>query len=238
MLHATKNRTKQECIPVGCVPPAAVVVGGEGLVLIPLNFPLGCGPESDPPEFPPWVWAWIWSPSISQLGCGPGSDPPQFPPLGCGPGGGGAFWCVGLLVWWPSVMCLLLWWPSGVEPSGVVSFLVFKAFPVTCMSWIPQIHLLYNSRQPLGNQHGSWVPLPPYFSSSGGTNACNTGCGTHALWTSELLRPGLRLHSLKDFGKMHLQIACCIRRLHRSLTCWLLHNDIHFRHTVFPALPN
>ena len=29
------------------------------LVLIPLNFPLGCGPGSDPPEFPPWVWAWI-----------------------------------------------------------------------------------------------------------------------------------------------------------------------------------
>ena len=26
--------------------------------LIPLNFPLGCGPGSDPPQFPPWVWAW------------------------------------------------------------------------------------------------------------------------------------------------------------------------------------
>ena len=46
-----------------------------------------------PLNFPPWVWAWIWSPSISPLGvgldliplnfplgCGPGSDPPQFPP--------------------------------------------------------------------------------------------------------------------------------------------------------------
>ena len=64
-----------------------------GLVLIPLNFPLGCGPGSDHPQFPPWVWAWIWSPSISPLGvgldliplnfpigCWPGSDPPQFPP--------------------------------------------------------------------------------------------------------------------------------------------------------------
>ena len=30
---------------------------GGGLVLIPLNFPLGCGPGSDPPQFPPWVWA-------------------------------------------------------------------------------------------------------------------------------------------------------------------------------------
>ena len=66
---------------------------GVGLDLIPLNFPLGCGPGSDSPEFPPWVWASIWSPSIStlgvgldliplnfHLGCGPGSDPPQFPP--------------------------------------------------------------------------------------------------------------------------------------------------------------
>ena len=66
---------------------------GGGLVLIPLNFPLGCWPRPDPPQFPPLVWAWIWSPSISPLGvgldliplnfplgCGPGPDPPQFPP--------------------------------------------------------------------------------------------------------------------------------------------------------------
>ena len=33
--------------------------GGVGLDLIPLNFPLGCGPGPDPPQFPPWVWAWI-----------------------------------------------------------------------------------------------------------------------------------------------------------------------------------
>ena len=25
---------------------------------IPLNFPLACGPGPDPPQFPPWVWAW------------------------------------------------------------------------------------------------------------------------------------------------------------------------------------
>ena len=31
---------------------------GVGLDLIPLNFPLGCGPGPDPPQFPPWVWAW------------------------------------------------------------------------------------------------------------------------------------------------------------------------------------
>ena len=27
-----------------------------GLDLIPLKFPLGCGPGSDPPQFPPWMW--------------------------------------------------------------------------------------------------------------------------------------------------------------------------------------
>ena len=102
---------KLECIPVGCVPPAAVVlVGGVwswspwisplgvGLDLIPLNFPLGWGPGSDPPEFPPWVWARIWSPSISPLGVGLDLIPLNFPlgvgldliplnfPIGCGPG--------------------------------------------------------------------------------------------------------------------------------------------------------
>ena len=35
-----------------------------GLDLIPLNFPLGCGPGSDPPQFPPWVWVWICSPQF------------------------------------------------------------------------------------------------------------------------------------------------------------------------------
>ena len=29
-----------------------------GLDQIPLNFPLGCGLGSDPPQFPPWLWAW------------------------------------------------------------------------------------------------------------------------------------------------------------------------------------
>ena len=103
-------KSEQECIPVGCVPPAAVVVGGAGpdppefspwllawtwspwisplgvgLDLILLNFPLGCGPGSDPPQFSPWVWAWIWSPSISPLGVGLNLIPLNFP-LGCGPG--------------------------------------------------------------------------------------------------------------------------------------------------------
>ena len=69
--HITKTDwyiMKQECIPVGCVPPIAVVVWGprgDGLDLIPLNFPLASGPGSDRPEL--------------TLGWGPGSDPPQFP---------------------------------------------------------------------------------------------------------------------------------------------------------------
>ena len=105
-------------IPVGCVPVAhwpyadvCFLGGGRiwspsispldvGLDLIPLNFPLGCGPGSDPPQFPPWVWAWIWSPSISPLDVGLDLIPLNFPlgvgldliplnfPLGCGPGGG------------------------------------------------------------------------------------------------------------------------------------------------------
>ena len=39
-------KIKQECIPEGCLPPAAVAVtgrGGVGLDQIPLNFHLGCG---------------------------------------------------------------------------------------------------------------------------------------------------------------------------------------------------
>ena len=41
---------------------------GMGLDLIPLDFPLGYGPGPDPPQFPPWVWAWR---------APPGADPPR-----------------------------------------------------------------------------------------------------------------------------------------------------------------
>ena len=51
-----KCTSQQECIPVGCVPPAAVAVGG-GV----LGWPV-------PPQLPPWVWAWTRSPSTSPLG--------------------------------------------------------------------------------------------------------------------------------------------------------------------------
>ena len=61
---------EQECIPVGCVLPTAVTIGGPGW--FPLNFSLGCGPGPDLPQLPPWVWAWTRSPST----------PP--PPFSCG----------------------------------------------------------------------------------------------------------------------------------------------------------
>ena len=42
-------------------------------------------PGSDPPQFPPWVWAWTRSPSISPLDVGLDLIPFNFS-LGCGPG--------------------------------------------------------------------------------------------------------------------------------------------------------
>ena len=59
------------------------------LDLIPPQFPLGCGPGSDPPSILPLyhqmslVWAWTWSLSISPLGVGLDLIPLNFP-LGVG----------------------------------------------------------------------------------------------------------------------------------------------------------
>ena len=58
---------------------------GGGSAFVFLNFPLGCGPGSDPPQFPPWLWAWTRSPSISPLAVGLDEIPLNFP-LGCRPG--------------------------------------------------------------------------------------------------------------------------------------------------------
>ena len=52
---------------------------------IPLNFLLRCGPGPDPPQLPPWLWAWTRSPSTSPLAVGLDQIPINFP-LGCGPG--------------------------------------------------------------------------------------------------------------------------------------------------------
>ena len=53
---------------------------GMGLDLIPLNFPLGCGPGPDPPQFPPLGVGLDLIPLNFPLGCGPG------PPLDRAPG--------------------------------------------------------------------------------------------------------------------------------------------------------
>ena len=39
-----------------------------GLDQIPLNFPLGCGPGPNPPQLPPWLWAWTRSPQLPPPG--------------------------------------------------------------------------------------------------------------------------------------------------------------------------
>ena len=79
--YKLKVSITQECIPVGCVPPAAVAVPGgstqpppgaeppppqgvgleTSLARSPSTSPLGVGletPQPDPPNLPPWVWAW------------------------------------------------------------------------------------------------------------------------------------------------------------------------------------
>ena len=93
---------QQECIPVGCVPPAAVAnsLGGSASVHAGIHHPTRCGPGDPLPgvglETPSQVWAWgppqVWAwrpprpdPSTSSPGCGPGDPPgqtPQLPPLG------------------------------------------------------------------------------------------------------------------------------------------------------------
>ena len=73
---------------------------GVGLDLIPLNFPLGCGPGSYPPQFPPWVWAWRGVPPSGGVSLAGGS-----PSLAGGPP-----WQGGLL-------------GRGVPPWQGVSFL-------------------------------------------------------------------------------------------------------------------
>ena len=71
-----KNDHKvQECIPVGCVPPAAVAVTGgsphppragtPGADTPQSRHPRSRHPQPDPPQLPPWVWAWTRSPSTS-----------------------------------------------------------------------------------------------------------------------------------------------------------------------------
>ena len=64
-----------ECIPVGCVPPAAVAVRGSASVHAGIHTPPRCGPGDAPLPRP--------DPSTSQLGVGleiPPTRPLNFPP--------------------------------------------------------------------------------------------------------------------------------------------------------------
>ena len=76
-MHSSRMRTG--CSLTVC---RSLLLGGGELDLISLNFPLGCRPGSDPPQFPPWVWA--WKRGASFLGGG-------VPWQGGLPGGG---WCL------------------------------------------------------------------------------------------------------------------------------------------------
>ena len=66
------SHLKQECIPVGCVPPAAVAIMGEGVgvcLSACWDTPPRCGPGDHSPRCgpgdPPWLWAWrppwVWA---------------------------------------------------------------------------------------------------------------------------------------------------------------------------------
>ena len=119
---------------------------GVGLDLIPLNFPLGCGPGSDPPQFPPWVMGL----DLIHLNS----------PLGCGPGGGG------LLLGGLLGRCLLLggspWRGAslGVSLEGVPPFWGVSLLWGGCTPWRGYLlggGLLWGS---------PWRGVPPSWGSS------------------------------------------------------------------------
>ena len=57
------TNVKNECIPVGCVPPAAVAIqGGLPQCMLGYTTPPGCGP-GDPPQM------WAWRPPSGYLQC-------------------------------------------------------------------------------------------------------------------------------------------------------------------------
>ena len=67
LLVFRRKFAKQECIPGGCIPPAAVAIHERWVCLsacwdtqpphVGLETPLGVGLET-PPQLSPWVWAW------------------------------------------------------------------------------------------------------------------------------------------------------------------------------------
>ena len=77
---------KQECIPVVCIPPTAVVILGVS-PYPPEETPPGANtsleqvpPEQAPPPLPQDRHPLARSPLNFPLGCGPGPDSPQLPP--------------------------------------------------------------------------------------------------------------------------------------------------------------
>ena len=65
--HLSPGRTieissKQECIAVGCIPPAVVAVGGVCVSACcdtpPWVWPWRNPPPGQTPQLPPWVWTW------------------------------------------------------------------------------------------------------------------------------------------------------------------------------------
>ena len=65
-----KSYAKQECILVGCVPPASVAICWGGVCVFGLETPAGCGPEDPPGQ----------TPSTSPPWCGPGDPFPRPDP--------------------------------------------------------------------------------------------------------------------------------------------------------------
>ena len=66
---------------------------GVDLDQIPLNFPLRCGPGPDPPQLPPWVWAWkparyAGTRHPPETGTPPGTRHPPGPGIPPPPGSG------------------------------------------------------------------------------------------------------------------------------------------------------
>ena len=82
----------------------------------------GSGPGPDPPEFPPWMLAWTWSPWISPLGVGLDLIPPRISPLGVG-----WIWSPGFPPWvWAWI------WSPWISPLGVGLDLIPLNFPLGC----------------------------------------------------------------------------------------------------------
>ena len=116
----------QECIPVGCVPPATVPVGGAGVAVADLRGVRDACPPGGPNSFNfmqflgkygkiiCWCPRGVGTPSLGKSWIHHWVGLHQATVM--------AFWCGGFLVWWPSGVVAfwcgsLLLWPSA-PPEG------------------------------------------------------------------------------------------------------------------------